>query len=52
MGGLPTIGRGVGYGPLATISRGYLTDGTIPEPDPDQLGGWFRRIVLSLQIRL
>ena len=24
MSGLPTISRGIGYGPLSTISRGYL----------------------------
>lgn len=52
MAELSTISRGVGYGALSTISRGYLTDGETPDPGSDELGGWFRRITLSLQIRL
>jgi hypothetical protein len=52
MPGLPTISRGISYGPLSTISRGYLVDGDTPEPEPGDLGGWFCRIVLSLELKL
>lgn len=49
MVGLRTISRGIGYGPLSTISRGYLEDVFNPI-DPG--GGGILLIRLRLSLRL
>ena len=52
MPGLKTIRRGIGYGPLSTISRGYL-EGDVDPVDPGAGGGnLLIRMRLSLRLWL
>lgn len=52
MPGLKTIRRGIGYGPLSTISRGYLGDDVDPDDPGSSAGILLIRLRLSLRLLL